>query len=69
MRADAHAEDISAGAEKLRIRTLAEWLPELHVDNVRVGEAVIDLSFATRDDSTPVHVRRRTGDLDVIVRL
>lgn len=60
-----------AGAHRLEFvaPSLPEWLPELHIDNLRVGDAMVDLSFAARDGSVPVHIRHRTGDLDIIVRL
>jgi glycogen debranching enzyme len=49
--------------------SLPAWLAELHIDNLRVGDAIADLSFTSDDGSVPVRVRRRTGDLDVVVRL
>ena len=49
--------------------SLPAWLPDLHVENLRVGDAIADLSFASDDGSVPVRVRRRTGTLHVTVRL
>jgi hypothetical protein len=49
--------------------TLPSSLPGLHLRNLRVGEAIVDLRFAGAGDSVAVDVLRRTGDLDVVVRL
>ena len=49
---------------------LPDWLPELRLHNLRVGDALVDLLFgAARTSSISVEVLRRTGDLDVVVRL
>ena len=44
-------------------------LPALRIRNLRVGEALVDLEFGAADNSISVEVLRRTGDLDVAVRL
>jgi glycogen debranching enzyme len=51
--------------------SLPEWLPQLNLRNVRIGEALVDLAFdgEARDGSISVEVVRRTGDVDVVVRL
>jgi glycogen debranching enzyme len=61
--------DASARRLDLVAPSLPDWLPELHIDNLRIGEAIVDLSFAAHDGSIPVEVRRRTGDLEIVVRL
>ncbi|MDQ3937509.1 MAG: amylo-alpha-1,6-glucosidase, partial [Chloroflexota bacterium] len=48
--------------------TLPEWLPDLRIHNLRVGEAVVDLAFSN-DGSIAVEVLRRNGELAVDVRL
>ncbi|MDP8904179.1 MAG: amylo-alpha-1,6-glucosidase [Chloroflexota bacterium] len=49
---------------------LPEWLPDLRIQGLRVGEAVVDLAFAGGgDESVSVEVLRRTGDVDIVVRL
>jgi glycogen debranching enzyme len=49
---------------------LPPWLADLKLHNVRVGDAVVDRAFASAGDgSVSVEVLRRTGDLDVVVRL
>jgi glycogen debranching enzyme len=48
---------------------LPDWLPELRVRNLRVGDALVDLAFAGDTGSISVEVLRRAGDLDVVVRL
>ncbi|MEO6350632.1 MAG: glycogen debranching N-terminal domain-containing protein [Candidatus Limnocylindrales bacterium] len=49
--------------------SLPDALPSLRLRNLRVGEAVVDIHFSARDGSPTVEVERRTGDLDVVVRL
>lgn len=50
--------------------SLPAWLADLRLHNVRVGDALVDLLLAsTGEESVSVEVMRRTGDLDVVVRL
>ena len=49
--------------------TLPASLPALRMRNLRVGDALVDLEFGSADNSISVEVLRRTGDLDVVVRL
>jgi len=49
--------------------TLPEWLPEVRIENLRVGDAVVDLLVRRNDGSTGVEVLRRTGDLSVVVHV
>ena len=60
-----------AANEELRMLapTLPEWLPEVRIENLRVGDAVVDLLVRRNDGSTGVEVLRRTGDLSVVVRV
>jgi glycogen debranching enzyme len=48
---------------------LPEWLPDLRLRNLRVGDGFVDLAFTAEAESISVEVLRRTGDLDVVVRL
>lgn len=48
---------------------LPEWLPDLRIHNLRVGAALVDLRFGGEGGSISVEVLRRTGELDVAVRL
>jgi glycogen debranching enzyme len=48
---------------------LPDWLPELRLRNLRVGDALVDLAFSGEAGSISVEVLRRTGELDVVVRL
>ena len=48
---------------------LPEWLPDLRIHNLRVGGALVDLRFGGEGDSISVEVLRRSGELDVAVRL
>jgi glycogen debranching enzyme len=63
MRADARSRRLD-----LVTPSLPEWLPDLRIHNLRVGDAVADLAFAG-DGSISVEVLRRSGELDVVVRL
>ena len=49
--------------------TLPRWLPEVRLENLVVGDAVVDLLVRRTDGSTGVEVLRRSGDLDVVVRV
>jgi glycogen debranching enzyme len=49
--------------------SLPDWLPGLRMRNLRVGDALVDLAFSGSDGSISVEVLRRTGDVDVVVRL
>jgi glycogen debranching enzyme len=49
--------------------SLPEWLPEVRLENLRVGDAVADLRVRRTDGSAGVDVLHRTGDLSVVVRL
>ena len=60
--------DAPASRLELVSPSLPEWLPDLRLRNLRVGEAVVDLGF-TLNGSIAVEVLRRSGDLDVVVRL
>jgi glycogen debranching enzyme len=49
--------------------TLPRWLPEVRLENLVVGDAVVDLLVRRTDGSTGVEVLRRSGSLDVVVRV
>ncbi|CAN5791917.1 amylo-alpha-1,6-glucosidase [soil metagenome] len=59
----------TAGELVLHAPTLPDWLPEVRLENLRVGDSVVDLLVRRSDDSAGVEVLRRTGDLSVVVRL
>ena len=61
--------DARAGRLELRRPSLPDWLSDLRLRNLRVGNALVDLSFDRESDSISVEVLRRTGELDVVVRL
>jgi glycogen debranching enzyme len=60
-----------ADARELRLvnPSLPEWLPQVRLHDLRVGDAVVDLLFRRSESSTGVDVLRRTGDLAVLVRV
>ncbi len=53
----------------LRTPMLPPWLPDVRLENLVVGDAVVDLLVRRTDGSTGVEVLRRSGDLDVVVRV
>ncbi|MBA2488169.1 MAG: amylo-alpha-1,6-glucosidase, partial [Chloroflexi bacterium] len=61
--------DASQHELTLRSPALPDWLPEVRLENVRVGDAVADLLVRRSHGSTGVEVLRRTGDISVVVRL
>jgi glycogen debranching enzyme len=60
-----------AGAHQLELVApeLPEWLPQVRVENLRVGDAVVDLLFDRTNGSTGVEILGRTGDLAVVLRI
>ena len=54
---------------RLNAPMLPGWLPEVRLTSLRVGDAVMDLLVRRTDGSTGVDVLRRSGVLDVIVRI
>ncbi len=61
--------DASTRTLVLQSPSLPEWLPEVRLENVRVGDAVLDLRVRRANGSAGVEVLRRTGDVSVVVRL
>jgi glycogen debranching enzyme len=54
---------------QLRDPVLPPWLPDVRLENLVVGDAVVDLLIRRTDGSTGVSVLRRSGDIDVVVRV
>ncbi len=63
------APDASRHELQLVSPTLPRWLPEVRLENLVVGDAVVDLLVRRSDGSTGVEVLRRSGVLDVVVRV
>lgn len=61
--------DAAARRLDLTAPTLPPWLPELRFENLRVGDAVVDLLFHGSNGSTAVEVLRRNGELAIVVRV
>lgn len=61
----------NAAEKTLSIRSpkLPSWLDVLHVNNLRVGEARIDLAFRRSQRTVTVDVKDLTGELDVLVEI
>ncbi len=63
------APDAASHELQLRDPLLPAWLPDLRLENLVVGDAVVDLLVRRSNGSTGVEVLRRSGDIDVVVRL
>jgi len=61
--------DARGGTIELLRPALPDWLSDLRLRNLRVGNALVDLAFDRENGSISVEVLRRTGDVDVVVRL
>jgi glycogen debranching enzyme len=61
--------DAAARRLVLRSPTLPPWLPDVRLQGLRVGDAVVDLLIRGSDGSTAVEVVGRTGELSVVVTL
>lgn len=48
---------------------LPSWINVLHVNNLRVGEACIDLAFRRSQRTVTVDVKELSGELDVLVEI
>jgi glycogen debranching enzyme len=58
-----------ANERRLELRpALPEWLPDLSVTNLRVGDATVNLAVSRADDRFDVEVTPGEGELEVIVR-
>jgi glycogen debranching enzyme len=53
----------------LHAPSLPDWLPQVRLENLRVGDAIVDLLIRGDHGSAGVEVLRRAGDLSIIVRL
>ena len=57
-----------APARRLSVQpVLPDWLPDLQLTNIKVGDATVDLNFWRQDDQTYWKVVRQVGELDVFV--
>ena len=54
---------------ELRRPSLPDWLPGLRIHNLRVGEALVDIAVGGSGSKVSVEVLRRSGEMDVVVRL
>ncbi len=60
--------EISAREKRVYLHhsALPENLKQVHVSNLKIGDACLDLSFERSSGSTGVDVRRRVGDVEII---
>lgn len=63
------APDAANHELELRNPMLPPWLPDVRLENLVVGDAVVDLLVRRTDGSTGVEVLRRSGEVDVVVRV
>jgi glycogen debranching enzyme len=54
---------------ELRRPHLPDWLAKVTIENLRVGEATVDLLFHRWRGTTSAEVLRKTGELDVTIRI
>ena len=59
----------AAGELELYRPILPDWLGKVTLTNLRVGEATVDLLFHRWRGTTSAEVLRKSGDLDVTIRL
>jgi glycogen debranching enzyme len=60
--------EISAREQRLYLHhsALPENLQQVHISNLKVGNADVDLSFERYSESVGVNIRRRTGDIEIV---
>jgi glycogen debranching enzyme len=60
--------EVSAREQRLYLHysALPENLKQVHLENLRVGGASLDLSFERHSESVGVNVRRRVGDVEIV---
>jgi len=46
---------------------LPEVLNHVNVSNLRLGDASLDLSFERQGEGVDVNIRRRTGNVEVVI--
>jgi glycogen debranching enzyme len=51
----------------LHYSALPEALKHVNVSNMRLGDASLDLSFERQGEGVDVNIRRRTGDVEVVI--
>jgi glycogen debranching enzyme len=59
---------ISAREQRLYLyhSALPQNLQHVHISNLKVGKACVDLSFERYSESVGVNIRRRTGDVEIV---
>jgi glycogen debranching enzyme len=50
----------------LHYSALPEWLTQVHITNLKIGDANVDLSFERQAESVGFHVQRRTGNVEIV---
>ncbi len=60
--------EVSAREQRLYLHysALPENVKQVHLSNLRVGDASLDLSFERHTESVGVHVRRRVGEVEIV---
>jgi hypothetical protein len=61
---------LDAGARTLRLEGahLPAWLPRVHIEDLGLADARIDLACVRAGEGVDVQVTRRTGDLRVEIK-
>ncbi len=60
--------EIAAREQRLYLHysALPGNVKHVHLSNLRVGDATLDLSFERHSESVGVHVRRRVGEVEIV---
>jgi glycogen debranching enzyme len=60
--------DIRATEHRLYLHhsALPESLAQVHISNLRIADASVDLSFERHSESVGFHVKRRTGEVEIV---
>jgi len=59
--------DASARQIRFTRPALPDWLDELRITNLRLGDACADLQLQRSNDDVALHVLRRSGDIDIVL--
>ncbi|HTZ58153.1 MAG TPA: amylo-alpha-1,6-glucosidase [Acidobacteriaceae bacterium] len=50
----------------LHYSALPEWLKQVHISDLRIDDACVDLAFERYSEGVGVNIRRRTGDIEIV---
>jgi hypothetical protein len=56
-----------AGRVRLTNPTLPPWLPQVTLQNLRVGAGTVDIALYRHEQDVGINVLRREGEIEVVV--